>query len=82
MRFLLVLAFASVAFAGTVLPHTGLRPMSQKIDEYVADLVENDGEIEIVVDNEDGTMGGKLRRERWIFFFCIFLLFFLSCGEF
>ncbi|XP_073821849.1 uncharacterized protein [Musca autumnalis] len=57
MRFLLVLAFASVAFAGTVLPNHGLRPMSHKIDDYVADLVDNNGEIELVVDHEDGTMG-------------------------
>ncbi|KAM7352102.1 uncharacterized protein ACRADG_004740 [Cochliomyia hominivorax] len=58
MRFLLVLAFATVALAGTVLPNTGnhiLRPMSSKIDAYVLDLVENDGELEMVVDHEDGT---------------------------
>ncbi|XP_075150491.1 uncharacterized protein LOC142224593 [Haematobia irritans] len=57
MRFLLVLAFATVALAGTVLPNHGssLRPMSQKVDAYVSDLLENEGEIEYVVDHEDGT---------------------------
>ncbi|XP_013102615.1 uncharacterized protein LOC106083878 [Stomoxys calcitrans] len=57
MRFLLVLAFATVALAGTVLPNQGsfIRPMSNKVDEYVTDLMENDGEVEYVVDHEDGT---------------------------
>lgn len=65
MRFLLVLAFASVALAGTVLPNKGfaLRPMSNKIDAYVLDLMENeDGGLEVVIDHEDGTMEGKLER--------------------
>ncbi|KAI8121097.1 uncharacterized protein LOC111689836 [Lucilia cuprina] len=59
MRFLLVLAFASVALAGTILPSQGRigSPMSNKIDAYVLDVVENnDGELEVVIDNEDGTM--------------------------
>lgn len=55
MRFLLVLAFATVALAGTV----NLRPASEKVDQYVMDLLGNDGEIEYVVDHEDGTVEGK-----------------------
>lgn len=63
MRFLLVLAFATVALAGTVLPNQGRpgRPMSDKIDAFVLDVVENnDGELEVVVEPEDGSMESKL----------------------
>jgi len=44
------LAFAAVA-AGTA-----LRPMSTKIDEYVLDLMEGDGEMEYALDPEDGNV--------------------------
>ena len=61
MRFLLVLAFATVALAGTV-------RMSDRIDSYVLDLLENNGEIEMAVDHEQGTVESKLRRQwQWIF---------------
>uniref|UniRef100_A0A1L8EG06 Putative juvenile hormone binding protein in insects n=1 Tax=Haematobia irritans TaxID=7368 RepID=A0A1L8EG06_HAEIR len=53
MRFLLVLAFATVALAGTV--RMG-QPMSDKIDTYVLDLIENNGEIDVAVDHEEGTV--------------------------
>ncbi|TMW40978.1 hypothetical protein DOY81_013941 [Sarcophaga bullata] len=54
MRFLLVLAFATVALAGTV--RMGRQPMSDRIDAYVLDLLENNGEIEMAVDHEEGTV--------------------------
>lgn len=50
MRLLLVLGFVALAAAGS------MRPMSDKIDNYVIDLIDNDGEIEVVIDNEEGTM--------------------------
>lgn len=56
MRFLIVLALATVALAGSI------RPMSEKVDEYVFDLMENAGEIEYVVDHEDGTVEGKFNK--------------------
>lgn len=56
MRFLLVLAFATVALAGTV--RMG-QPMSDKIDAYVLDLIENNGEIDVAVDHEEGTVESK-----------------------
>ena len=57
MRFLLVLAFATVALAGTV-------RMSDRIDNYVLDLLENNGEIEMAVDHEQGTVESKLKRQK------------------
>ncbi|XP_061389268.1 uncharacterized protein LOC133324441 [Musca vetustissima] len=48
MRFLLVLAFATVALAGTVLPQQGLRPL--------AEMADSDGEIDFLAENQDGTV--------------------------
>ena len=48
MRFLLVLGFVALAAAGS------MRPMSDSVDEYILDLIDNNGELEVVVSNEDG----------------------------
>lgn len=53
MKFLLVLAFAAVATG------TALRPMTTQIDQYVLDLIGNDGKVDYVFDPEDGTIDGK-----------------------
>ncbi|TMW43510.1 hypothetical protein DOY81_011409, partial [Sarcophaga bullata] len=55
MRFLLVLAFATVCF-GRYRKNGSSAHMSDRIDAYVLDLLENNGEIEMAVDHEEGTV--------------------------
>ena len=52
MRFLLVLAFATVALAGTILPNENLQIASGKIDQRVLQML-SAADIDYVIDGEE-----------------------------